>query len=44
MMDEQKKICQYCKKRKNKKCTITDKYVARKKSCDTDPIQFAKKD
>jgi len=43
MMDEQKKICQYCKKRKNKKCTITDKYVARKKSCDTEPIQFSEK-
>jgi len=42
-MDEQKNICQTCKKRKNKKCIVTDKYVPRKKFCDTDPIQYLKK-
>jgi hypothetical protein len=34
-MDEQKKTCHKCKKRKEKKCTITGEYVAKKKLCDT---------
>jgi hypothetical protein len=33
MVDEQIKICQNCKNRKNKKCVITGEYVARKKPC-----------
>lgn len=41
MTDETMKICQNCKKRKEKKCTVSDKYVARKKSCDIE--QFSEK-
>ena len=41
MVDEQKQICQECKKRKNKKCQVTDKYVARKKLCDIN--EYSKK-
>lgn len=40
MMDELK-ICQKCTKRKDKKCKVTGKYVARKKSCDIE--QFTEK-
>lgn len=31
-----KNICQLCKNRKDKQCTITKKFVARKKLCDTE--------
>ena len=34
-MDEQKQICHKCKRRKEKKCTITNQFTAKKKLCDT---------
>jgi len=38
----ERKICQYCKNKKETKCKITGEYVSRKKSCDIN--QFTKKD
>jgi len=38
---DKERICKNCKKRKDKKCSVTDKFVARKKTCDAD--QFAGK-
>lgn len=40
-MDE-RKVCYKCKKRKEKKCTVTDEFVARKKSCDQDKFEKVK--
>jgi hypothetical protein len=42
MVDEQIKICQICKKRKDKKCSVTGGYVARKKPCHI-PNEFSLK-
>lgn len=33
-MDE-RKICQKCQKRKNKRCSVTGNFVPRKKECNT---------
>lgn len=41
-MTDVDKVCCKCKKRKNKKCTVTNEFVARKKSCDTGSFESKK--